>query len=161
MLAHLTPKGFEKVSSPEKVNTWVSGYYYTQLSFNPDMDAIRRGVELVVECNGFDWRENLDLKILKKVFQEPQYACPSRHHSISYYHTGLFFNMLFGMAKKFQPEDMLRSVRMNCQAPDFLDEIYLKPTVEAANKRVLAKYEAALEQRYLNEATFSLLKSGR
>ena len=80
-------------------------------------------------------------------------GCPS-HCTANHYHTGTMFNVFFSTVKRLHTR--INDYRVGCIAPVFLDEIYLQPSVEASNQRLIAALEESLERRFRNEKNFAL-----
>ena len=145
-------------SDPEKVKVWLAGVWYGNHAHNPDFAAIRQGLLHMVECGGYDWKNQNMLHI--KAFTEwcPLSAVyPQQLQNIRHFNASNFVHLLAAMAKKLLPRqttDAFEYVR----GSDYgnLDELFGVPTPEAAARRTVAKMQESLKRRYDNEASFSL-----
>ncbi|CAB9517329.1 expressed unknown protein [Seminavis robusta] len=145
------------LSTPGAVETWLAAIYYLQNGLNPDFCAIRNGAFLLMECDGFDWKTNLNLRLFTKLFQEMASAYPMLWHSVNCFNSGVCLNVLMSMVKRISPPEFHRNYEFGCATElGRLDTLYLTPNMEVANRRILGKLTVALERRYANEAAFSL-----
>ena len=72
------------------------------------------------------------------------------------YATGYFTTMLYSMIKRVLPAKVREKLEMGCSFDGRLDKVYLVPTVEEANLRLLSRVQDSLRERHEREATFSL-----
>ncbi|CAB9511099.1 expressed unknown protein [Seminavis robusta] len=145
------------LSTPGAVETWLAAVYHLQNALNPDFHAIRKGAFLIMECDGFDWKTNVNLRIFTKMFQEMASSYPNLWHSVSFFNSGVCLNVLMSMVKRVSPPEFHRNYEFGCVTDmGRLDTLYLTPNMEVANRRILDRFTEALELRYANEAAFSL-----
>ena len=67
------------------------------------------------------------------------------------FHTGMGFNLMAAMLRKFLPESLKNMLLTGLTFPGRLDTFYLIPDVDTANQRIMAKLEETLRRRYENE----------
>jgi CRAL/TRIO domain len=144
------------LNTQDQMRTWLCACYYTCACICPDMDAIRRGVNSMVECNGFDMSLHIDLTTSRRIVDELLAHYPFRYQNAYFYHSGLSFNVLFGLIKRYLPESWQQIFRFGCRGPMYLDEIHMVPDVETSNQKTLQKLIEALRRRYKHEQEFSL-----
>lgn len=151
-------KGFnmKAINSEEKLRTMFTATFYGASCLCPDFESIRGGAIMIAECEGYNWTENIDLKTYQRFWSEIAAVYPMNFRLLKNFHCGVFINLLFSMTKKLLPADITCKVDMGCQFDGRLDDIYLIPTVESANKRLLERMGEALRRRYENMKTFSL-----
>ncbi|CAB9503119.1 expressed unknown protein [Seminavis robusta] len=145
-----------EVRSPERIHAWLGGSYYTCTIFCPDFEAIRNGTVLVVECEGYDWKTDMDFKSLKKVWSEVATVYPVCFDKVKYFNASSTMNVVVSMLKPFLPKHLRNNIEFGCQFEQRLDALYLVPSMEEANQRLLARVDATLQRRYENERTFRL-----
>ena len=146
----------KRLKSQQATRTWMARTYYTCKAFCPDLKAVRNGAILVVECQGYDWKNQLDFKSLKRMWQEIATAYPIRFDKLKYFNASSTRNVVSAMLKPFLPEDLQTRVEFGCQFEQRLDSLYLVPTLQHANQRILDRIEATLKMRLAHERTFRL-----
>lgn len=156
-------KGFDikALDTEAKLVTWLATTYYSAFSLCPDFESIRSGVVVMAECEGYNWTKNIDVKTYQRFWSEIGVALPVKFRLHKHFHCGVFINLLFSLTKKFLPSEITSKFDMGCQFDGRLDEIYLIPTVAAANQRLLNNMGEALERRYSNMKSYSLPVSGQ
>ena len=65
-------------------------------------------------------------------------------------------NMVTSMLKPFLPAYLRKKLEFGCQFEQRLDTVYLVPSLEVANERILRRIESTLQRRYNNERLFKL-----
>ena len=146
-----------QLSSVEQVSEYLKHAYYFATVFNPDLEGVRRGASFLLECEGFDWAKHVSADTYKRLWTELACQYPMNFNQVKHFHTGMFYNLLLSLTKRFLPQSIRSKLLTGCQFDQRLDTLYLVPTVEIANQRLLARLENCLSRRYENEATFSLL----
>ncbi|CAB9518276.1 expressed unknown protein [Seminavis robusta] len=155
-LKGLQPKTY--LSTPKTFGTWITGFYYMHHCFCPDFETIRQGVSFYAECHGYDSSLHVNLKFAMRVCAECMTVYPFRLRKAHHFHTSIMCNLMVAAIKRVMPASLgTNKIKVGCQAPMYLDEIYLSPSVEASNQKTLQRWKAALAKRYRNEHTFSLL----
>jgi hypothetical protein len=146
-----------RLNSEERIHSCMGGAYYMCQMLCPDFEAIRCGTSLVFENEGYVWKSDMKLlKELKRLWTEVLSEYPLAVRRIKYFHTGMAMNILVAMAKSMLPESLRRNVETGCSAGCRLDTLYLVPTLEAANQRLLSRMAETLQRRYDNEHVFRL-----
>lgn len=146
-------------STPRNFNAFMVGMYYMLHAATCDMDFIRKGTIIHVDCTNVGWSRKNDYKTRKQVyavlFARYPVAATGRHIN-----AGVIFNLLFGIAKKVLPHGPGKRIQFqNSYNSDVaLSDFYLVPTVEAANERLVASLQESLRKRYQNEKRFSLYR---
>lgn len=152
----LNMKGFEPrnaLDTPDKESDWIVAYYYLQLCQCMDFETIRQGVIYRVEGSGYDWKKHLDVKLMRRLHDAYHASFPCRM-TLYLYHNNVMINVFNSLCKKLYPKGL--DIKVGCEAPAPLDEIFLQPTPEVANQRTLLKLENSLRRRYEMEKEFSL-----
>ena len=148
-----------------QMQQWMRGVYYSASMISPDLEAVRRGTVLVVECEGYDWKANIDIHCLRRVWEEVGGVYPCKITKIKHFHNNVAMTLLTSMMRPLCPKHLQQKLEFGCQytggndsnsLPQRLDELYLVPTVEAANERFLQRVQDALSRRYANEQAFKL-----
>ncbi|CAB9503121.1 expressed unknown protein [Seminavis robusta] len=146
-----------KVKTEENIRTWLGGTYYSCAIYCPDFEAIRSGAIIVSENKGYAWKRDMRLlEGLKRVWSEVGTVYPMSIQKVKHFNTGTAMNVVLSMVKPFLPKHLQKNIEVGCQFEQRLDSLYLVPTVEEANKRLLARVEETLQLRYDNERTFRL-----
>ena len=82
---------------------------------------------------------------------------PSQFKEIRVFHAGMFANLLVSMTRHAIPTRIHKKFQMgSISGVGRLDAIYLTPTLEVANQRLLVRVQESLQLRYANEASFRL-----
>lgn len=143
---------------PEKALIWLQGVYYFNHCQHADLAAIRNGMVYMVECDGYYWKSKNMLQL--SAFQgwaELVGGYPLNFSSLMHFHTGLFVNLMSSIGRKALPARIAKKFLFGFGSDHGrLDEIYLQPSLEVANQRLLYQLGLALEWRYKNEAEFRL-----
>jgi hypothetical protein len=96
-----------------------------------------------------------DFKVLQNLFSQLLAVYPfiaeCRH-----FHTGVSFNLMAAMLRKFLPPHLKNRFVTGLTFPGRLSTFYLMPDVETANGRNMARFEETLKRRYDNEEAFQL-----
>lgn len=143
--------------SPKAHQTWFQAIYCINHAMCSDLEATRTGFVLLLECDGFDRQKNFGLDVLRNHWSNIAGVHPINHQQIRCYHTGLWINMLASMAKKFMPAAARDQFKVGCVCGmGGLSNLYLTPSLKAANQRFLDCFLDGLQKRYANEATFRL-----
>ena len=132
-------------------------FYFQFHSMCPDFEAIREGYCAVVECDGFDPKKQFGLKVVSKHWNELILVYPFEIMSVKHYHTGVLFNILVSLAKRVLPWEVHRRLEVGLVCPaGRLSNVFLTPSLSAANERLMKQFTKALQLRYQNEANFTL-----
>lgn len=150
--------GFDSrlLNDEDNVIAWMRSNCYHCDVMNPDLEAVRRGIVLMLECEGYDWKRGLSLKLLKLVWSEVASVQPLNWAKIKYFNSGVIMNLVISMLKPLIPKYVHKKLELGCQFDKRLDELYLVPTVGHAHQRFLERVTQVIEQRYENERTFVL-----
>lgn len=143
---------------PQAYKIWFQAIYYINQALCSDLEATRQGTVFLLECQGFDWKKNFGLDVMRPYWSDIAGVYPLNHKMIKYYHTGVFLNTLVSMAKKFMPvaaQDKFQ-VGCVCDLGQTLSQLYLTPNVQEADQRFRERFRVGLEKRYVNEASFQL-----
>jgi hypothetical protein len=101
-----------------------------------------------------DWKKGIDLKSLKRVWYELASVYPFKLNKLKYFNSGTAWNVAISMVKPLLPKES--TVELGCQLETRLDSLYLVPSLQDANRRLLGRVEETLRRRYGNERTFQL-----
>ena len=142
-------------STPEKLENWFAADFYLHNLIAPDLDSIRKGDFMIVETEGFRWAQKRDNKLMLRLFTE-LIACYPFCGTLKLYNTGTIFNSLFALCRMVLPADLKNKIQVSLKSEDRLDTYFLTPSVEEANRRMLATMEECLQRRYANEKSFKL-----
>ena len=146
------PKAF---TSAEMAEDWLKVMYYSHILFFPDIESIRKGIVFVVECQGMGLRREV-LRFLTSFFSQFLSYYPM-NGQCRLFHTGAMFNVIISMLRALLPQQMRESFQIGLQIDGTLGDIFLVPTVQQANQKMLRRMQTALQQRYHNEQHFSLI----
>lgn len=136
---------------------WFQGCYFVAQVAYFEFEAVRKGVTLVMECEGYDWGRNLDFNIIKQIWLELCAVYPLHLRQVRHFHTGVFMNLMVSMSKKFLPASLGDNIQMGCKFKGGrMDQFYNVPSLEAAQERLLSRLEMCLAKRYINEHEFRL-----
>lgn len=139
----------------DRIRTFLTGSYFLHHAMTMDFDSIRKGPIVLVECEGYEWKMKQDWKTLQRLFDELLFFYPIRPQ-VRHFHNGIIFNVLASILKRLLPEAMKDNFHVGCQFDGRLDEVFLVPSVEAANERIMERLGEALERRYKHEQSFRL-----
>ncbi|CAB9506111.1 expressed unknown protein [Seminavis robusta] len=132
------------------------GIYYLGHCMAPDFQSMRRGAIFLVECQGFDWKRNVDLKTIRTIWVDFLAVYPFQIQKMKYFHSGLFINLINSLKKRFLPKHIVDKMEIGCMFERRLSDIYLVPDIDAAAQRLLSALECSLNRRYENERSFVL-----
>jgi CRAL/TRIO domain len=149
------------LKNPRNDLVWIRATYFTYQIMCCDMESIRRGVHIIHECDGYDWKKNMSLNKWRQLYTELTANYPLKIGKLKNFHTGTFFNLLVSMFKRFMPLEFQSQFKVGLVAEARLDTLYNVPSLEAAQKRVLGSMQEALKKRYGYETSFSLNATGR
>ncbi|CAB9504257.1 expressed unknown protein [Seminavis robusta] len=111
---------------------FLKAMYYIYHAMAPDLLAVREGAWGIIECEGFDWKKNFGLGILRPFWGELLTAYPIQFVKVKNFNTGFFVHSLVSMSRRFLPFEL------------------------HTNERFMTHATEALKKRYANEASFSL-----
>ena len=114
------------------------------------------GKTFTTHAHRYDWKKGADFKNLKRVWTEITSVYPCVFEKIKYFNAGMAMNVVASMLRPFLPENLRSKLEFGCQFDKRLDELYLTPTIEAANERFLSRIKYNLQRRYDNEKNFKL-----
>lgn len=135
----------------------MKGMYYLYQCQNATLAATRMGMVSLCECEGYFWKHPKMVQV--KAFRnwaELASGYPLNFSSILHFHTGMFMNLATSMVRKLFPTGVASKFQFGAVSPKRLDQIYLQPSLEVANERLISALHQALELRFQNEATFRL-----
>lgn len=158
MLANWSGFNAECLADPENMVTHMCANYYILTCYCPDFEAIRRGLVGLFECADCHQKpvRTIDMQLYRKFWSELAAVYPMRFKKMKHFHTGVFINLLYSMIKRFLTPEIRKVIEVGCDFDGRLDEVYLTPTVEEANARLLQQIDEALGKRYENERAFTL-----
>jgi hypothetical protein len=143
-------------SNPSSIITKVCEIYFMSHIMCPDMEAIRRGIVCIAECEGYHFQHDIGVGIWRRVW-DVVVPYPLRLQTLKHFHTGVFANLMVSMVRQFLPSSLSRKIEVGCLCEaGRLDKIYLTPDPQAASRRILTRLEDALRRRYENDASFRL-----
>lgn len=144
-------------ANPVAFDIYLQSIYFLMQAANPDIEAMRRGLFCITECEGFDWREAFGVTQMRRIWDEICSVYPVLIQRIEHIHTGVLINTIISLVKRFVRPEIVDKFEMGSWSEVArLDEMYLTPSLQAANKRLLDEVAESLHRRYTNEATFSL-----
>lgn len=136
---------------------FLKGSYYLEQIGSCDLEAIRKGVIVLLECDGYNWTEHMGIKVLDQIWTELWGVYPMNIYQLKHFHTGLFVNMVGSISKRFVPANMRRKFQFGCKSEGGrLDTLFNQPSLEVARERLWSRLEHCLTKRYENERTFTL-----
>jgi hypothetical protein len=95
-------------------------------------------------------------KAIKKLWTEVIAEYPIDIKRLKYFHSGTAMNILVALLKPLIAEPLRSNIETGCVFEKRLDKVYLVPTLEVANQRLLKRLSATMQRRYANEGTFRL-----
>ncbi|CAB9514468.1 expressed unknown protein [Seminavis robusta] len=146
-----------QLDTPDKVDSYMAGVYYIQSALNADLAAVRRGCTVLVECNGLDWRQKQDFKLIQKVSRQILTVYPF-DGVCKHYNTGVAMNIMASIIRQILPKGLRNRYQtgLTFEGGNTLDDLYLVPNRETASRRVLEGFAKALHRHYHFEKTFVL-----
>lgn len=145
------------LSNAKKVDTWMAAMFYMSHAASPDFDAIRNGLNIFVECEGYEWKsKRMFNRDVYKKWSELAGSYPNHIASIKHYHTGMFIKLMVLEGEKLLPRRVYEKFEVSCQLDARLDEVVLVPNMEVASQVVVSSLKDSLHRRFENEAHFSL-----
>jgi hypothetical protein len=95
-------------------------------------------------------------KEIKRLWTEVIAEYPIAIKRLKYFHSGTAMNIVVAMLKPMIAEPLRSNVETGCFFEKRLDKLYLVPTLEVANQRLLKRLSDTMQRRYANESTFRL-----
>ena len=104
--------------------------YYSHILFYPDIETIRRGAIVIVECEGLGMEKEA-YKLNNAFFTQflSQYPFLGK---CRFFHTSPILNVLASMLRKILPKEVRDNFQFGCKFDGHLGEAFLVPTVEEA-----------------------------
>jgi hypothetical protein len=153
-VSKLTAEGLKR---PGALELYLKVIYFLWHGLSHDFAGIRNGMLLLAECGGFDLKRNFGLAHYSSCLAKLGYIYPFKIHQLKLYHTGVMAGMLVSMGKHLVPEEVHRTFQLgNVCEIGRLGDLYMVPTVDAAQQRILRSFDEFLSRRYRNEAAFCL-----
>lgn len=145
------PKAF---TSPDMADDWLRMMYYNHMLFFPDMESLRKGIIIMVDCHGITMRRDV-MKHIRAAFN--QFLAYFPHSGqCRLFNSGTIMNVFAATLRKILPPEMKNNFCAGFQFDGAMADVFLTPTMEEANQRMLRRMQHALQRRYENEKTFSL-----
>lgn len=141
-------------TSAEMADYWLKAMYYWHLNFCPDLESIRRGIIVLVECDGMTLRRDV-LKHFSALFSQLLSHYPV-NGVVRHYNTGAMMNVLCSMLRPILPKHLQDTFQVGLRFESNVRAAFLSPSVEVANKRLLRNMKAILKRRYDNQEAFEL-----
>jgi hypothetical protein len=141
---------------PGGFDAFLTGIYYIFQAMNMDLEAVRKGNILMVDCGGFDWSLNLNPKADQRIWAEVMIMYPQFYKFIKYLNSGSHIASMHALKKRSLSMAIRESIELGCRYEGRLRDFYCIPTVEAAKERLQCALEASLKRRYDNEKSFKL-----
>jgi hypothetical protein len=104
----------------------------------------------------YGWKKGVDFKSLKRLWSEVVTVYPFKVTKFKYFNAGAIMTLVVSMLKPFFPKGVRQRMEFGFQFEQRLDSLYLVPSVEEADLRLLGRVEETLRRRYDNERTFQL-----
>lgn len=136
-------------------NKFMVGYYYLFKASACDMEAIRKGMHVLVDCKNVGWHNKRACTVSKEMFDLVMAKYPFGM-TVKHYSTGVIFNLFYSMLKKVLPDQSKLHFQNGFTSYCALRDVFLVPTTKAANERLVASLQQALKERYEHENMFSL-----
>lgn len=144
------------LTTKESMRSFLGGSYYLHHALYPDFASMRSGALILVECAGMSFPDKQDFRIISKMYSELSAAYPLFAH-VKSFHTSSFYNIMASTVQRLLPRQRRPKFETGCTCDTGrLDTIFLVPTVEIANQRVLSQLSDSLRQRYEEDLVFSL-----
>ncbi|CAB9530552.1 expressed unknown protein [Seminavis robusta] len=122
--------------------------YYLNNCFAPDLEAVRKGIIWIAECQGYQWMPTRgDPRYAERYWNDMGSIYPQTLREYNCFHTPAIFNVIKSMMRPFVPQDVYSKIKLGCRFPRFhgqrLDSVYMLPTPQIAEQRVLSKWHEA------------------
>ncbi|CAB9531219.1 expressed unknown protein [Seminavis robusta] len=147
----------DSMKDQENCRTSLAGAFYMNQCLNPDLESVRRGMIIMLECEGYQWvPKSWDMKYSEQYWNDVGGIYPCRVRQYRCFNTPMVFNVLKSLGRPFVPAEIYSRMVLGCRFEQRLDAVFAVPTVEATEQRFLGRSIDALTMRYANERTFSL-----
>ncbi|CAB9505571.1 expressed unknown protein [Seminavis robusta] len=159
------------IAAMESEENWRScmvGCYYYFLVCQPTLATIRNGHQTMGDFGSFDW-DNLKLEFCYQFNLEMGELYPITFTKFLAFNTGTLANMFWSLVKNVYSKALISKLQLGCrvplgeedEVPRSLSDIYLQPSLEETNKRMLVRARQLFTLRARNEANFRLHQSIR
>ncbi|CAB9515236.1 expressed unknown protein [Seminavis robusta] len=146
-----------KVKTPEDWRIMVGGQYYLHQIIHATIPSIQKGMVRICDVEGFEWK-NFSVDFICTCYHHLFKHYPIKHQELTWMHSSSIANLLHSLFKSMD-RDFATSIRLGCQIDccnGKLETIFLTPTPEVAEARLLKKCCTFMAARYYNQNVFRL-----
>jgi hypothetical protein len=143
-------------SQPKAFDVLIRGLFYVLQALCMDMESIRKGITLAIDCTDFDWDKHLNNDAERRIWEELMGVFPCRYRSIEYVNAGYQINVMTSLKKEYLSREVTDRIQTQRQVDGKLSDLYLVPTAEAATQHLLSELEKYLRKRYENALNFTV-----
>ncbi|CAB9528262.1 expressed unknown protein [Seminavis robusta] len=141
----------------QAIGSLIRSFYFLFNAASPDFESQRNGLYCITECKDFDWTKTFGLSEVRRLWEELGLVYPIIYDKLEHVHPTIEVTLLWSLTKRFLKREIHKKFAFtSCSEVARLDQIYLVPTMEAANERFLESVKEALLRRCENEANFAL-----
>ncbi|CAB9509461.1 expressed unknown protein [Seminavis robusta] len=135
----------------------ICGTYYMLQAFNSDFASIRRGITIIVECDGITAAANLDFNVSKRLCTDIYAVYPFVTRQLKYFHGGLLSNLLLSFCRPLLPKSVHSKFQTGCVfSGGRLDSFFALPDMETSNQQTIRQMQESAQKRYVMAAAFRL-----
>jgi hypothetical protein len=98
-----------RLKIPFALDKWIKATYYIFHAVNPDLEAIRGGVLLMCECEGFEFRKHHGMRTFVEIWTKLGLVYPINIKQTKHSHTGVIVQSLLSMGKSVVSDEISRS----------------------------------------------------
>ncbi len=151
-----------RVKTHEQFRVFLGGLFYTFRCLNPTFEAMRTGISSMLECQGASL-EQFNYAFVEKAAVELLHAYPKNVKEVFFLNSSTVANLVYACIKRFLPQRIQKVFKLGHKTDgmhegDRLDSLYLTPTPEHAQERMVRQVLNLLALRYQNQQDFSLDK---
>jgi len=113
MRAFQPARAFEYTRSNKSWNVLVRGHYYLNKACQPTLASIRKGLLVLLDCDGMEWDTNVNTELDLQLYAELGEHYPRKFKKIKAYNTATAANMWFGLLKRTHTNTIIERVYNN------------------------------------------------
>jgi len=146
--------------STQSWDTVMAALYYVHLLLTPDLNAMRAGATLVLDCQNLEWNvgatESLCLRLWEDLLQYlPINAAASNAWLYNVQVASQEACALTELCQTILSKPALQRIYLNCQM-DGMGDLFLRTDAAQTQKLLLKDAEKILNERFLHEEEFLL-----
>jgi CRAL/TRIO domain len=143
----------------EQYQVYFSGLYYILHACFPDFESIRKGLTMVVECEGAT-SKNVSQRHIERVASDFHSHYPKKQKEVYFVNSPSVVNVACSLLFRLVGKNMRENIKLGYQIQGWegrrIDVLYKSPSPEGGRINMLGSSRDFIEKRYRNIARFRL-----